>query len=167
MYKLKHFFAIALALVLVTGLSTVAFAAEETGIPENATRHTIELTVEPGETINGDDAGISPYIWNQGNYNPPASGGVTYTPAFTADHRYLAYEFYALSTSGASVPGTCTVKLIHHATMTPAASTYVSINGSTEKLDWIDVFTGEKYLFQIHNSSTNSITVTLTYYTWA
>ena len=167
MYKLKHFFAIVLALVLVTGLSTVAFAAEETGIPENATRHTIELTVEPGETINGDDAGISPYIWNQGNYNPPAGGGVTYTPAFTADHRYLAYEFSALSTSGTSVPGTCTVKLIHHATMTTAASTYVSINGSTEKLDWIDVFTGEKYLFQIYNSSTNSITVTLTYYTWA
>ena len=85
MYKLKHFLAIVLALVLVTGLSTVAFAAEETGIPENATRHTIELTVEPGETINGDDAGIAPYIWGNNNYygNTAAFDWDTQRPTMT------------------------------------------------------------------------------------
>lgn len=155
-----------LALALAFSFSTVAFAAEESGIPENATRHTIELTVEPGESFDGSNSGITPFMWNQGSYNPPANG-TTYTATFTADHRYLAYEISAIGTSGSAVAGNCTVQLIDHDSMAPIAATYVSCNGSIEKMDWIDVYTGDKYLFKIMNSTSSAITVTVTYYTWA
>lgn len=166
MYKLKHFFAIILALVLVTGLSTVAFAAEETGIPENATCHTIELTVEPGETIDENDAGISPYIWGNNNYNV-TSGSHTYTPQFNIPERYFAYETRAVNTDGSSSSGTYHVQLVRYVSSS-IAGLEKPIDGVTYKNDWITIPSpGDGYHFKIYNSSVSTITVYITYYSWA
>lgn len=166
MYKLKKIFALVMALVLATSFSTVAFAAEESGIPENATRHTIEVTVEPGETLEGTEEGIAPYIWNQGTYNPPANGA-TYTAQFTIPDRYFAYEMYATSTNGSNVNANYEISLLHAAAFSIIASSSKPINGTTYKLDWIDVNANQNYLFKISNYSSVPITVRITYYSWA
>lgn len=162
MYKLKKIFALFLAIVLATSFSTVAFAAEdESGIPENATRHTIEVTVEPGETLDGTEDGIAPYIWGQENYT--VSGDKTYTRQFTVPDRYFAYE--AVATSNGS--GTCHVALMLPNCTTEVVGFLLTVNGSSDKMDWIDVTSGNNYLFRIINYATDSITVTITYYSWA
>ena len=149
-----------LALALAFSFSTVAFAAEESGIPENATRHTIEVTVEPGEND------IAPYIWGQGTYNPPVNGA-TYTASFTTPHRYMAYEIRGIKSDGSVTNSTYEVSLLYSLTMTSIASITESADGNTYKMDWITVEANDNYLFKIQNYTGTSIKVTITYYTWA
>lgn len=164
MYNIKKTFAIFLALIFAISFSTIAFASEdESGIPENAIRHTIEVTLEPMEAFVGEE-GSDPCIWSSKDYT--TSSDTTYTPTFVTDHRYLAYEISAIGSSGSTVSGTCTVKLIEHSSMAAIASTYVPANGTVEKIDWIDAGSGNTYLFKIMNGTGTSITVTITYYTW-
>ena len=168
---MKHFkklIALFLAMVLATSFATTAMAAEnDSGIPENATRHTIELTVAPDGTIEGtDEDGVAPFMWGNGSYSPPANG-VTYTAQFTIPDRYFAYELSAIGSNGATVSGTCSAYLLLSDAETSIAGLNVNIDGSTKKMDWIDVTAGDKHLFKIINGSSSSITVTITYYSWA
>ena len=55
MKHFKKFIALFLAMIMATSFATTAMAAEpeDSGIPENATAHTIELTVNPDGTVEG------------------------------------------------------------------------------------------------------------------
>lgn len=159
MKNVKKFVALLMACVLMMGFSTTAFAAEteESTIPEHATKHTIEMTVEPGESV-------APCIWNQGSFTPPA-GGATYTATFNIPDRYFAYECYALGINGNSISGNCSVSL-HLNYDAIIASATIPINGTTEKVDWIDLTPGN-FFFGIQNPTTSQIRVYITYYSWA
>ena len=159
MKNVKKFVALLMACVLMMGFSTTAFAAEteESTIPEHATKHTIEMTVEPGETV-------APYIWNQGSFTPPA-GGATYTATFNIPDRYFAYECSAIGPNGTSISGSCSVAL-HVDYNGVVASTTIPITGATQKVDWIDVDPGNHF-FGIKNFTSSAITVSITYYSWA
>lgn len=159
MKNVKKFVALLMACVLMMGFSTTAFAAEteESTIPEHATKHTIEMTVEPGETV-------APCIWNQGSFIPPI-GGTTYTAAFNIPDRYFAYECSAIGTNGNTVPGNYCVALLESYEITIATTTR-PVNGETTKVDWIDVTPGN-HLFAIYNLTGTPITVSITYYSWA
>ncbi len=167
MYKLKKIFALVLAVALATSFSTVAFAAEESGIPENATRHTIEVTVEPGETIDGSEEGIAPYIWGQGTYSPPVNG-VTYTPTMNIPDRYFAYETSATTTDGSTCEGSYVVALVRSVSAV-VTSIEAFVDGQTHKNDWITIYNTNvsDYQFKIINRTGIPITVQLTYYSWA
>ncbi len=55
---MKRILAILLAFVLTIGMSTSVFAAESKNtIPANATQHTVEVSLAPGENV------INPRIW--------------------------------------------------------------------------------------------------------
>ena len=168
---MKHFkklIALFLAMVMAMSFAVTAMAAEsDSGIPENATSHTIELTVAPGETIiDGEDDGVAPFIWGSNSYNPPANGA-TYTAQFTIPDRYFAYEVSAIGSNGNAVNGICSVYLLLSNAQTSIAGLNVNINGTVGKMDWIDVDAGTRHLFKIVNGSSSSITVNITYYSWA
>ena len=148
---MKHFkklIALFLAMVLATSFATTAMAAEpDSEIPENATRHTIELTVAPDGTIEGsDEDGVAPFIWNQENHT--VSYDKTYTLQFTVPERYFAYEVRATGTSGNAVSGNYIVELLDAESFAPLASISSSVNGITYKVDNIDLHsTNERCLF--------------------
>lgn len=169
MYKLKKIFALFLAIVLATSFSTVAFAAEsETGIPENATKHTIEVTLEPGESANESENGITPYIWNNEKHTLP-SGSVTYTLQFNVPERYFAFEASALTDSGTSCSGTYSVTFVRSVNSPIAGTGAQSVNGSSTKVDWItiDDTSASNYHFKITNNTSYNITVSIVYYSWS
>ena len=159
MKHVKKLVALLMAFVLVMGFSTTAFAAEteENTIPEHATKHTIEMTVEPGETV-------APYIWGSNTFTPPA-GGVTYTAQFNIPERYFAYECSAIGSNGSVINANCYVALLAGYDA-PIANLPVPINGTTIKKDWITVDPGN-HQFRIMNDTSYAITVTITYYSWA
>lgn len=159
MKNVKKFVALLMACVLMMGFSTTAFAAEteESTIPEHATKHTIEMTVEPGETV-------APYIWNQGSFTPPA-GGATYTAVFYVPDRYFAYECSARTASGATINTHCSVALMVDYSGV-VSSLGVPIDGNTYKNDWNDIGSGN-YLFRILNNTSYELVVNITYYSWA
>lgn len=161
MYKLKKIFAMVLALALAFSFSTVAFAAEESGIPENATRHTIEITVEPGEND------IAPYIWGQGAYNPPVNGA-TYTPMMNIPQRYFAFEAIATTINGGTTSGTYSVIFVRNVSAL-IASLEGNVDGQMYKKDWITISdtSANDYHFKLINQTGVPIKVNLTYYSWA
>ena len=168
---MKHFkklIALFLAIVLATSFATTAMAAEpDSEIPENATRHTIELTVAPDGTIEGsDEDGVAPFIWNQENHT--VSYDKTFTLQFTVPERYFAYEIRATTTSGGTVNANYCVELLFAGTFSTTASSTKPINGVTYKLDNIDLgITNQKWLFCITNGAGVPISVTITYYSWS
>jgi len=164
----KHLLrAVALVMVFATLLCipVTAMASEpENTIPENATRHTIEITVEPGEEVN-DEFGVMPLMWDQESHslNP---GTVTYTSQFTVDGRYFAYEMSATATDGSAASGSYGVQLLYHVTAGLNGMSGTP-NGTTYKKDWIDLGDiRDSLLFSIHNNSTVPLTVHITYYSW-
>lgn len=167
---MKHFkklIALFLAMVLATSFATTAMAAEpDSEIPENATRHTIELTVAPDGTIEGsDEDGVAPFIWNQENHT--VSYDKTYTLQFTVPERYFAYEMRATGTSGNALSGSYRVELLLAATLATYASRTEAANGSTYKVDHIDFgASNQRCLFCITNGTGVPISVTITYYSW-
>ena len=167
---MKHFkklIALFLAMVLATSFATTAMAAEpDSEIPENATRHTIELTVAPDGTIEGsDEDGVAPFIWNQENHT--VSYDRTYTLQFTVPERYFAYEMRATSTSGNAVNGTYSVDLLLASVFTSIASSTKNVDGNTYKVDNIDLRSSNRTcLFCITNYAGVPISVTITYYSW-
>lgn len=167
---MKHFkkmIALFLAILMATSFATTAMAAEpESEIPENATRHTIELTVNPDGTVEGDDDGISPFIWNQENHT--VSGDKTYTLQFNVPDRYFAYEVRATDTNGNAISGSYCVNLLDAQTFGIIASCTEIANGNTYKMDHIDLnATNERVLFCITNLAGTPLSVTITYYSWA
>ena len=168
---MKHFkkiIALFLAILMATSFATTAMAAEsDSGIPENATAHTIELTVNPDGTIEGaEDSGISPFIWNQENHT--VSGNKTYTQQFNVPERYFAYEMRATDASGNAISGSYCVDLLDAQAFCIIASCTKQANGITYKVDHIDLnATNERVLFCISNISGVPLSVTITYYSWA
>lgn len=169
MYNLKKTFALFLALIFAISFSTIAFASEdESGIPENATRHTIEVTLDPMESITEEDEGIAPYIWNNESHTLKA-GSVTYTQQFNVPQRYFAFESSALTSSGTSCEGTYAISLMRSTVAPIAGATGLSVDGSVEKLDWItiDNTSSSDYHFKITNNTNYTITVSIVYYSWS
>ena len=111
MKHIKKIFALFLAMIMATSFATTAMAAEsDSGIPEHATSHTIELTVNPDGTVEGSEDGVSPFIWNQIQHT--VSGNKTYTLQFTVPERYFAYEMRATTSSGGTVNANYRVDLL-------------------------------------------------------
>ena len=167
MKQFKKMIALFLAIVMATCFATTAMAAEpESAIPENATRHTIELTVNPDGTLEGGEDGISPFIWNQENHT--VSGNKTYTMQFNVPERYFAYEHRATDANGNAISGSYSVKLIDAEIFGVIASNTKPVDGVTYKVDHIDLnATNERVLFCISNIAGVPISVTITYYSWA
>lgn len=168
---MKHFkkiIALFLAMIMATSFATTAMAAENTSdseIPENATVHTIELTVNPDGTVEGGEDGISPFIWNQENHT--VSGNKTYTLQFNVPERYFAYEMRATDTNGNAISGQYRVDLLYALTFSILASNTKVANGNTYKVDHIDLgASNERVLFCIYNISGVPLSVTITYYSW-
>ena len=134
---------------MATCFATTAMAAEpDSEIPENATRHTIELTVNPDGTLEGGEDGISPFIWNQENHT--VSGDRTYTLQFNVPERYFAYEMRATATNGNALSGYYMVELLDAQTFGVIASYSKPANGNTYKVDHIDLYaSNERVLFCI------------------
>lgn len=168
---MKHFkklIALFLAIIMATSFAATAMAAEpDSGTPENLVSHTIELTVNPDGTIEGgENGGISPFIWNQENHT--VSGNKTYTQQFNVPERYFAYEMRATDTSGNAISGSYCVELLDAQTFGVIASNTKVVNGSTYKVDHIDLNrSNERVLFCITNMAGVPISVTITYYSWA
>lgn len=168
---MKHFkkiIALFLAIIMATSFATTAMAAEsDSGIPENATAHTIELTVNPDGTIEGaEDSGISPFIWNQEHHT--VSGNKTYTQQFNVPDRYFAYEMRATDASGNAISGQYCVELLYAISFSTLAACTQAANGVTHKIDHIDLDASNvRVLFCITNYTGVPISVTITYYSWA
>lgn len=167
MKHIKKFVALFLAIIMATSFATTAMAAEpDSEIPENATSHTIELTVNPDGTVEGGEDGISPFIWNQENHI--VSGNKTYTQQFNVPERYFAYEMRATDTNGNAVNGYYMVDLLDAQSFCVIASNSKPVNGVTDKVDHIDLYaSNERVLFCITNVAGVPISVTITYYSWA
>lgn len=177
MKHIKKTVALFLALVLSVGcFSMTAMASEttETNIPANAVRHEVELTVSADGTIenietlsSAEGATVMPRAWWQNSYNVPTDA--TYTPAFTVPERYFAFEMSATDYNGNAVSGgRYRVDLLSHSTMGSLANMSRNVDGTTYKLDWIDLESTNKYcLFKIQNVSGTPIVVNLTYYSWS
>ena len=167
---MKHFrklVALFLAMVMATSFATTALATEtESEIPENATSHTIELTVAPDGTVEGnDDNGVAPFIWNQENHT--VSGDKTYTMQFNVPERYFAYEVCATDTSGNAISGRYKVELLMAITFSLKASCSQNVDGITYKVDNIDLSSSnQRCLFCISNYAGVPISVRITYYSW-
>ena len=168
MKHLKKLIALFLAMVMASSFAITAMAAEpETEIPENATRHTIELDIAADGTVESySQDGITPRIWNQENY--VVSGNKTYTLQFNVPDRYFAYEMRATTTSGGTTSGSYIVELMSASAFAAIASRAAYVDGITYKLDHIDLYgSNTRCLFCIINDAGVPISVTLTYYSWA
>lgn len=168
---MKHFkklIALFLAMVMAMSFAVTSMAAEaDSGIPENATQHTIELDIAADGTVESyTQDGITPRIWNQINHT--VSGDKTYTLQFDVPERYIAYEMRATNTSGGSTSGSYTVDLLTASNFVVRASMNKPVDGITYKLDHIDLSsTNQRCLFCISNYAGVPISVTITYYSWA
>lgn len=168
---MKHFkklIALFLAMVMAMSFAVTAMAAEaDSGIPENATQHTIELDIAADGTVESyTQDGITPRIWNQISHT--VSGDKTYTLQFDVPERYFAYEIRATNTSGGSTSGSYTVELLTASNFVTRASMNRPVDGVTYKLDHIDLSnTNQRCLFCISNYAGVPISVTITYYSWA
>ena len=168
---MKHFkklIALFLAMVMAMSFAVTAMAAEaDSGIPENATRHTIELDIAADGTVESyTQDGITPRIWNQINHT--VSGDKTYTLQFDVPERYFAYEMSATNTSGGALSNTYRVELLLASNFATLASSTRTANGSIYKVDNIDLrSSNQRCLFCISNYTGVPISVTITYYSWA
>ena len=167
MRKIKKLIAVFLAIIMVLSLSMPVMASEtESTIPEHATRHTIEVTLEPGEDLANNEA--APYIWGNPSYGNIGAGTVTYTPQMNIPDRYFAFESYALDANGNATSGSYGVTLMIAAAISVAGFSG-DVDGSVKKVDWITISdtTCSDYHFKIANNTSSTIVVYLTYYSWA
>ena len=165
---MKKFISLLLVTLMLTSFTINAMASENgnSDIPENAVCHTIELVVSPGETVEVDDDGIAPFIWNQEHHT--VSGNKTYTQQFNVPDRYFAYEMMATDANGNAINGQYSVDLLYALTFSVYASCTKPANGNTYKVDHIDLYaSNERVLFCITNFTGVPISVNITYYSWA
>lgn len=167
MKNFKKLISLFLAIVMAMSFAVTAIAAEaDSGIPENATQHTIELDIAADGTVESyTQDGITPRIWNQINHT--VSGDKTYTLQFTVPERYFAYEMRATNTSGNSASGTYKVDLLLASNFVVKASSCQAVDGVTYKIDHIDLSSSnQRCLFCITNYANIPLSVTITYYSW-
>lgn len=139
-----------IAILLLLTLPT--FASEE------PTKHTITIEVPANEEVT------MPYIWGNGSYSPVYSQSTT--ASFEVPDNNFAFETNATDINGNHVDGTYTVSLQQVSTGSIITSLTNSINGSTKKLDWIDVTPNRSYRFIISNPTSATLAVYIEYYSW-
>ena len=105
-----------------------------------------------------------PYMWDSGSYWPIT--GTSTTPKFTVDSTNFAFETNATNTNGNACSATYTTYLMKSSSNGMIASVDNIADGSTEKVDWINVSNGHSYYFKITNYSSTPLAVYLTYYSW-
>ena len=149
--KIKKIIYLFLFFTLIV-LTTSSFASEE------ITKHTIEITVPANEDI------IMPYMWDSGSYWPIT--GTSTTPKFTVDSTNFAFETNATDTNGNACSATYSTALVLSTTNGAMASTTHTANGTTKKVDWLNVSNGSSYYFRLINHSSTPLAVYLTYYSW-
>lgn len=125
---------------------------------EGPTKHTITIEVPANEEV------AMPYIWGNGSYSPVYSQSTT--ASFVVPDNNFAFETNATDINGNHVSGTYTVALQQVSTGSNITSLSNSINGSTKKLDWIDVTPERSYRFIIYNSTSSTLAVYIEYYSW-
>ena len=149
--KIKKIIYLFLFFTLIV-LTTSSFASEE------ITKHTIEITVPANEDI------VMPYMWDSGSYWPIT--GTSTTPRFTVDSTNFAFETNATDTNGNACSATYTTSLMSSLSNGTIASALHTANGTTKKVDWLQVSNGSSYYFKLTNHSSTAIAVYLTYYSW-
>ena len=160
MKKFKSIFALTLALILC--FSTVAFASEDTaaGIPEYATKHTLEITLNPE-----DEYSVAPCIWGDPSVSMIDHHTVN-TSSFYVSDRYFAYEMEAIPASGVATSQGYTVSLVYSGANAVKASMSGNADGGLYKKDWITISTDGNYYFRITNNTDYVLNVYITYYSW-
>ena len=156
---MKRILAILLALVLTIGMSTSVFAAEsENTIPANATRHTVEVSLAPGENV------INPRIWGD-----PSMSIIDNHSAYTSSF-YVSDKYFAFEVEGELINGTFTNEVfnvtLEYTSGGSVAGMNCYANGSISKLDWITINVDGNYRFKVTNPTNYYLSVFITYYSW-
>lgn len=159
MKKFKSIFALTLALILC--FSTVAFASEDTaaGIPEYATKHTLEITLNPE-----DEYSVAPCIWGDPSVTMIDNHTVDLSSFYVSD-RYFAFEMEGIPASGTPTSQGYSVALRYSGAST-VASMSGNADGSNYKKDWITLPASGNYYFRVTNATNYVLTVSITYYSW-
>ncbi len=165
---MKKIVALLMAVVTaITCLSMTAFAAETNSASTPATieKHTIDIGLAPGDSIQADgDSGIMPIMWNQ-EYHTLVPRSVTLTYHFTIPDRYFAFEYSATAANGSTVE-TFYVELMYDVSILIAGGGG-NTNGQAHKIDWINIENNGYHIFRITNQSYDTnITVHIVYYSW-
>ncbi len=157
--------------LFVCSVCTSVYAAEatENAIPENATRHTIAITLAPEEEFSADvnigDA-ASPYVWGDPSMSI-IDNHSAYTKSFYLSDRYFAYEMEGFLEDGNVYSNEGYSVILEHAASGAAiASMSGYADHSLYKLDWITIPVDGDYRFQIVNQTDYNLTVYITYYSW-
>lgn len=169
---MKKFIATLLVLAMTFCMSSISVFAEETKentIPENATRHTIELTLQPEDIYNADvisaeNSGVAPCIWGDPSITM-IDNHVAYTSSFYVSDRYFAFEMEGFLDDGITTNEGYVVAFQHISGGT-VASMSGNPDGSVYKVDWITINVDGNYRFQITNGTDYVLTVYITYYSW-
>ena len=148
--KIKKIFYLFLFFMIFT-LGATSFATE------GMTEHTIEIIVPAAEEV------VMPYMWDDGSFWPIT--GTSTTPRFTVDSTNFAFETNATDVNGNACSANYVTSLMNSSNI-PIASIGNTANGTTRKVDWINVGLDATYYFQLTNNSSTPIAVYLTYYSW-
>lgn len=156
---MKRILAILLAFVLTIGMSTSVFAAEpEDTIPANATRHTVEVSLAPGENI------INPRIWGD-----PSMSLVDHYSAYTSSF-YVSDKYFAFEVYGELINGTYTNEVFSVGLEYTSGGTLASVSCTADrslyKVDWITINIDSNYRFKVVNPTNYYLSVFITYYSW-
>ena len=143
--KIKKIFYLFLFFMIFT-LGATSFATER------MTEHTIEIIVPAAEEV------VMPYMWDDGSFWPIT--GTSTTPRFTVDSTNFAFETNATDVNGNACSATYVTSLMTYAG-TPIVSAGNTANGTTKKIDWINVNNGATYYFRLVNQSSTPIAVYL------
>ena len=158
---MKKFIVLLLTLAITLSLFSVTAFAEESypnGIPENATRHTIEVTLRPEESI-------TPFVWGDPSITM-VDNHTAYTGSFYLSDRYFAYEMQGfLEEPGATSTESYSV-ILEHTSGGMIASMSGLADGATYKKDWITINVDGTYRFRVVNNTDYTLTVYMTYYSW-
>lgn len=157
---MRKVFAIIMSVVLCFSLSVSAFA--ET--PE-IEKHTITITVPEKNNQSTNENGVSTHMWEQGSYNLD-TGTQTLTGDFIIPNRYFAYEISGYPINGGTSSESFAVYLCLSIPQAIVAGSSTYANNQVSKLDWLTVDEGEYYYFLIKNNTSQTISVTITYYSW-
>ena len=156
---MKKFIAALLTLAMVFCMTnTVVFAEEsENTIPENATRHTVELTLNPEDSV-------SPYIWGDPSITM-IDNHTAYTSSFYVSDRYFAFEMEGFLEGDPITNEGYSVALEYvSGGIIASASGYA--DHSLYKVDWITINVDANYRFKVTNGTDYVLTVYITYYSW-
>lgn len=161
MKNFKRFISLLLVFVLSMAISVPAFAAETEPTIPDVEKHTIEIMLDPGESID-NESGITPYIWGQ---TDTFMNNVCYTNSFWVPDQYFAYEVIAGNEYSQPCNIPFTVQLIT-LSGTPIASLPVIAHGGNFKADWISVNPNSEYRFRVINDTSAKLHIIITYYSW-